>query len=104
MAIDKTFYIETFGCPMHAHNSEMVIGILVRLTSMLYGNLQFSAPAPDNLELIPLSPRYSITPAGALRKKVVNMRKAMTAIIASHLSTHLPLSCRFSTSIVAASL
>ena len=26
----KTFYIETFGCQMNAHDSEKVVGTLVR--------------------------------------------------------------------------
>jgi len=28
MATDKTFYLETFGCQMNAHDSEKVIGTL----------------------------------------------------------------------------
>ena len=28
MASDKTFYLETFGCQMNAHDSEKVIGTL----------------------------------------------------------------------------
>ena len=28
MATEKTFYLETFGCQMNAHDSEKVIGTL----------------------------------------------------------------------------
>ena len=28
MASEKTFYLETFGCQMNAHDSEKVIGTL----------------------------------------------------------------------------
>ena len=30
MATEKTFYLETFGCQMNAHDSEKVIGTLLR--------------------------------------------------------------------------
>ncbi|MDE3148106.1 MAG: tRNA (N6-isopentenyl adenosine(37)-C2)-methylthiotransferase MiaB, partial [Acidobacteriota bacterium] len=30
MATEKTFYLETFGCQMNAHDSEKVIGTLVQ--------------------------------------------------------------------------
>ena len=30
MAAEKTFYIETFGCQMNAHDSEKVIGTLTQ--------------------------------------------------------------------------
>ena len=30
MAPEKTFYLETFGCQMNAHDSEKVIGTLLR--------------------------------------------------------------------------
>ena len=30
MAPEKTFYLETFGCQMNAHDSEKVIGTLER--------------------------------------------------------------------------
>ena len=29
-SMTKTFYIETFGCQMNAHDSEKVVGTLVR--------------------------------------------------------------------------
>jgi tRNA-2-methylthio-N6-dimethylallyladenosine synthase len=41
----KTFYIETFGCQMNAHDSEKVIGTLVN-----QGYLQ--VPTPDQAELV----------------------------------------------------
>src|ERR1700682_1948980 len=42
---DKTFYIETFGCQMNAHDSEKVIGTLV---SQGYQQV----PTPEQAELV----------------------------------------------------
>jgi tRNA-2-methylthio-N6-dimethylallyladenosine synthase len=45
MATEKTFYLETFGCQMNAHDSEKVIGTLQQQGYRSGGGCEQKTPA-----------------------------------------------------------